>query len=65
MLNNWNNHFIFIPEWSHQAKDLQNKFANNAQIAAAFSNMSEQANKLGLGASDVFVASYEKHQVSL
>ena len=27
--------------------------------------MSEQANKLGIGASDVFIASYEKHQVNL
>ena len=52
-------------EWLSHARDIQSKFTNNSQIAAAFGNMSEQANKLGIGASDVFIASYEKHQVNL
>lgn len=52
-----------VQEWSSHAREIQSKFTNNSQIAAAFSNMSEQANKLGIGASDVFIASYEKHQI--
>lgn len=53
-------HFI---EWSNRSHDLQNKFANNTQMTAAFTGMSEQANRLGLGSSQVFTACYSKYQV--
>ena len=51
-------------EWSNKSSDLQNKFAMNSQVTAAFSGMSEQANKLGLGESQLFIACYGKYQVS-
>ncbi|XP_067936530.1 ragulator complex protein LAMTOR3 homolog [Watersipora subatra] len=50
-------------EWSRSAKNLSKSFAKHSQIASAFSNMSDQANKLGIGASDTFIASYQHYQV--
>lgn len=52
-----------VVEWSTHAKGLATAFTSNTQIAAAFTNMSDQANKLGIGASDLFVASYQEYQV--
>jgi len=52
-------------DWSNSDRELQNRFLQNRQFVASYSSISEQANRLGIGTSDLFIASYSHYQVKL
>ncbi|KAF6018462.1 hypothetical protein EB796_016936 [Bugula neritina] len=52
-----------VQDWSNSDRELQNRFLQNRQFVASYSSISEQANRLGIGTSDLFIASYSHYQV--